>query len=51
MDPLPSNGHPIVLRVGSCGNVFTESLHSNGYTYHNIKPNNNIECDQFDLTA
>jgi hypothetical protein len=29
-DPLPSGGCPIVARVGSRGNVFTESLPSNG---------------------
>jgi hypothetical protein len=35
-DPLPSNRSPTVERVGSRGNVFTESLPSNGYTRHNI---------------
>jgi hypothetical protein len=35
-DPLPSNGRRIVARVGSGGNVFTESLPSNAYTSHNI---------------
>jgi hypothetical protein len=32
--PLPSNRRPIVARVGSCGNVLTESWPSNGYTRH-----------------
>jgi hypothetical protein len=35
-DPLPSNRRPIVARVGSRGNVFTESLPSNGFIRHNI---------------
>jgi hypothetical protein len=35
-DPLPSNRRPIVGRVGSRGNVFTESLSSNGSIRHNI---------------
>jgi hypothetical protein len=35
-DPLPSNRRPIVARVGSRGNVFTESLHINGSVSHNI---------------
>jgi hypothetical protein len=35
-DPLPSNIRPIIARVGSIGNVFTESLPSNGYIRHNI---------------
>jgi hypothetical protein len=34
--PLPSNTHPTVARVGFRGNVFTESLSSNGYTRHSI---------------
>jgi hypothetical protein len=34
--PLPSNRYPIVAPIGSRGNVFTESLPSNGYTSHNI---------------
>jgi hypothetical protein len=35
-DPLPSNGRPIVARVRSRGNVFTESLPSNGSIRHSI---------------
>jgi hypothetical protein len=35
-DPLSSNRRPLVARVGSHGNVFTESLPSNGSLYHNI---------------
>jgi hypothetical protein len=35
IDPLPSNRRPIVARVGSRGNVFTESLPSNGSVRHN----------------
>jgi hypothetical protein len=35
-DPLPSNRHPIVARVGSRRNVLTESLPSNGSIHHNI---------------
>jgi hypothetical protein len=35
-DPLPNNRHPNVGRVGSRGNVFTESLPSNGSIRHNI---------------
>jgi hypothetical protein len=35
-DPLPSNRRPIVPCVGSRGNVFTESLPSNGSIRHNI---------------
>jgi hypothetical protein len=31
-DPLPSNRRPIVMLIGSRGNVFTESLPSSGYT-------------------
>jgi hypothetical protein len=31
-----SNGHPIIGCVGSRGNVFKESLTSNGFTHHNI---------------
>jgi hypothetical protein len=34
--PLPSNIRPTVDRIGSRGNVFTESLPSNGHTRHNI---------------
>jgi hypothetical protein len=34
-DPLPSNRRPIVARVGSRRNVFTESLPSNGSIRHN----------------
>jgi hypothetical protein len=33
-DPLPSNRRPTVTRVGSSGNVFTESLPSNGSIRH-----------------
>jgi hypothetical protein len=36
-DPLSSNWHPIVACVRLCGNVFTESLPSNGSTCHNMK--------------
>jgi hypothetical protein len=35
-DPLPSNRRPTVARVGSRGNVFTESLPINGSIRHNI---------------
>jgi hypothetical protein len=35
-DPLPSNGRHVVARTGSRGNVFTESLRSNGSVRHNI---------------
>jgi hypothetical protein len=35
-DLLPSNACPTVARVCFRGNVFTESLPSNGYTRHNI---------------
>jgi hypothetical protein len=35
-DSLPSKGRPILVRFGSRGNVFTESLPSSGYTRHNI---------------
>jgi hypothetical protein len=35
-DSLSSNGCHILARVGSSGNVFIESLPSNGYTRHNI---------------
>jgi hypothetical protein len=35
-NPLPSNRRPIVLRVGSHGNVFNESLPSNASIRHNI---------------
>jgi hypothetical protein len=31
---LPSNGRPTVARLRLCGNVFTESLNSNGYIRH-----------------
>jgi hypothetical protein len=34
--PLPSNKRPIVARFGSRGNVFTESLPSNGFLRHII---------------
>jgi hypothetical protein len=34
-DPLPSNRRPIFAPVGSQGNVFTESLPSNGSIRHN----------------
>jgi hypothetical protein len=34
-DPLPSNRHPIVARVGSRGKVFTDSLPSSGFIRHN----------------
>jgi hypothetical protein len=34
-DPLPSSRRPIVARVGSHGNVFTESLPSSGSMRHN----------------
>jgi hypothetical protein len=33
---LPSNKIPIVARVGSRGNVFTESLLSNGSIHRNL---------------
>jgi hypothetical protein len=36
IDSLPSNGRPILARVDSHGNIFTESLRSNGHTRHNI---------------
>jgi hypothetical protein len=36
-DQFLSNRRPIVARVGSLGNVLTESLPSNGYIRHNIK--------------
>jgi hypothetical protein len=36
-DPLPSNGHPTVARVGSRGNVFTKLLPSNVCIPHNTK--------------
>jgi hypothetical protein len=36
-DPLPSSGCPVVARVDCRGNVFVESLPSNGYARHNIK--------------
>jgi hypothetical protein len=35
-DPLPSNRCSIVTGVGSLGNVFTESLSSNGSIRHNM---------------
>jgi hypothetical protein len=35
-DPLPNNRLPIVARICLLGNVFIESLPSNGYTRHNI---------------
>jgi hypothetical protein len=35
-EPLPSNGRPIVARVRLRGNMFTESLPSNGSIRHNI---------------
>jgi hypothetical protein len=35
-DPLLSNTRPIGARIGSRGNVFTESLPSNGYIHLNI---------------
>jgi hypothetical protein len=35
-DLLPSNRRPIVARVGSRKNIFTESLPSNGSIRHNI---------------
>jgi hypothetical protein len=38
-DSLPSIRHPILERVGLSGNVFTESLPSNGHTCHNINHN------------
>jgi hypothetical protein len=34
---LPSNGRPIVARVCFRGNVFTESLPSNGSIHHNSR--------------
>jgi hypothetical protein len=34
--PLPSNRRPVVARVGSRGNMFTESLPSNGSIRNNI---------------
>jgi hypothetical protein len=34
--PLPSNRRHIVPHFCFCGNVFSESLHSNEHTYHNI---------------
>jgi hypothetical protein len=37
MEPLPSKGCPIVMRVGLRRNVFTDSLPSNGCTRRNIK--------------
>jgi hypothetical protein len=41
--PLPSNGRLIVARVGSSGNVFTESLPSNV----SIRHNSNNDVDNF----
>jgi hypothetical protein len=35
-DLLPSSRHPIVAHVGSCRDVFTESLPSSGSIHHNI---------------
>jgi hypothetical protein len=40
-DPLPSNGRPIVPRVRFRGNMFTESLPSNGSIRHPINPSSN----------
>jgi hypothetical protein len=34
INPLPTNRRPIVARVCLCGNVFTESLPSNGSVCH-----------------
>jgi hypothetical protein len=34
IEPLPSNGRPIVTRVVSHGNVFNEPLPNNGSIYH-----------------
>jgi hypothetical protein len=34
--PLASNKSPIVVCVGSRGDVFTESLPSNRYIHHNM---------------
>jgi hypothetical protein len=34
-DQLPRNRRPSVVRVASCGNVFTESLPSNGSIHYN----------------
>jgi hypothetical protein len=36
IDPLHSNKHPIIARVGSRLNVFSKSLPSNGSIPHNI---------------
>jgi hypothetical protein len=35
-DPLPSNRRPIVKRLGSRGNVFTDSFSSNGSVRKNM---------------
>jgi hypothetical protein len=34
--PLPSNRRLTAVHLGSCGNVFTKSLASNGSIRHNI---------------
>jgi hypothetical protein len=50
-DTLTSSGHPIVAPVCFLGNVFTESLPSNGYTCHNIEmglvPGNGLVMKMF----
>jgi hypothetical protein len=43
-DPLPSNGRPIAVRVGSHRNVFTESLPSNGSIRHTIYNTSERHC-------
>jgi hypothetical protein len=42
-DPLPSNGHPIVVPLHFHRNVFTKSLPSNGSIHHNIIRNHQIQ--------
>jgi hypothetical protein len=37
MAQLPSNRRPIVPRICICGDLFSETLPSNGYTRHIIK--------------
>jgi hypothetical protein len=39
-DPLPNNRRPIVAGAGFRGNVFSESLPSNGSIRHNMKTRN-----------
>jgi sugar lactone lactonase YvrE len=48
INPLSSNRHPIVARVGSPGNVFIESPPSSGSEFHSNEMDIDVEYEYVD---